>query len=55
VIPTGQHLKDLIEEIATWSLDDRRKYLADIEKAYGPDDVGRLKDALNDFWEKKRK
>lgn len=53
MIPTGQPLIDLIEEIADWSLEERRAYISSIEREYGADEAGRLKDALTEYWKKR--
>jgi hypothetical protein len=50
VIPTGQHLEDLIEEIADWTVTERRAYISSIEREYGEDEAKRLKDALTEYW-----
>jgi hypothetical protein len=55
VIPYGQELIDLVEEIAEWSLSDRRAYLEVVEKNFGTEDANRLKQSLKDFWAGKGK
>jgi hypothetical protein len=56
VIPYGQALIDLIEEIATeYTLEQRRAFIASIEREYGKDEANRLKQSLKDFWAGKGK
>lgn len=50
MIHDAQRLREVIEEIAEWTLDQRRSYLTDIGKVFGPEAVQQLKDGLTKFW-----
>jgi hypothetical protein len=50
-----ERLHEVVVEIAAWTLDQRRQYIAAIEKADGKDEANRLKQSLKDFWSGKGK
>jgi hypothetical protein len=47
------HLREVLEEIAGWTLEQRRGYLADIGKVFGPEAEQQLKDGLTELWGKR--
>jgi len=49
----ADRLREVIEEIAEWTLDQRRGYLTDIGKVFGPEAVQQIKDGLTELWRSK--
>jgi hypothetical protein len=47
-------LREVIEEIAEWTLQQRRKYLADMRKAFGEPAERQLKDGLTGYWKERK-
>lgn len=46
-------LADVLEEIAEWSLTDRRAYIGNLEQT-NPDDAKQIKDGLKKLWEERK-
>lgn len=46
-------LAGVLDEIAFWPLQKRREFIAEIEKAYGPESSQQLKDGLTELWKTK--
>lgn len=44
-------LAEVIDEIIDWTLEQRRSYIASLEKAYGPAASQQIKDALSARWQ----
>jgi hypothetical protein len=51
---TDKDLADVIEEIAGWSLQARREYIASIEKAFGTHAASQIKEALQALWTERK-
>jgi hypothetical protein len=47
-------LREVLEEIAGWTLEQRREYLAEIGKVFGPEAEQQLKDGLKQMWEQRK-
>jgi len=54
MIYDAARLAEVLEEIASWTLDQRRGYLADIGKAFGAEAEQQLKDGLKQMWEQRK-
>lgn len=46
-------LAEVIEEIAGWTLQQRRAYLANMRKAFGEAAESQLKDGLTGYWKER--
>ncbi|MFM0141773.1 hypothetical protein [Paraburkholderia sp. RL18-085-BIA-A] len=46
-------LREVLEEIAEWTLQQRREYLADMRKAFGEAAERQLKDGLTGYWKER--
>lgn len=46
-------LNEVIDEISAWTLQQRRAYIASLEKAYGPAAAQQIRDALTARWQTK--
>jgi hypothetical protein len=53
MINDPQKLREVLEEIAEWTLDERRWYIAETEKAFGAASAQQLKDGLVAMWRNK--
>lgn len=53
MIYSRRRLREVLEEISEWSLERRRQYLADIEKAFDAKSAQQLKDGLMEMWKRK--
>lgn len=53
MIHDPERLREVIEEIAEWSLQQRRQYITEISKVFGEDAAQQLKDGLIEFWKHK--
>jgi hypothetical protein len=53
VIHDEAQFASVIDEIAFWPLQKRREFIAEIDKAYGPESAHQLKDGLTELWKKK--
>lgn len=53
MINDPQQLRTVLEEISEWSLEDRRWYIAEIQKAFGPKSAEQIKQGLIDLWKRK--
>jgi ribosomal protein L7/L12 len=47
-------LREVVEEIAEWSLQARREYIASIEKAFGTHAASQIKVALQALWTERK-
>jgi hypothetical protein len=54
MIHDSARLREVIEEIAEWNLQQRRSYLADMRKAFGEAAERQLKDGLTGFWKERK-
>jgi hypothetical protein len=54
MIHDSTRLHEVIEEISQWTLQQRRQYLVDMERAFGPAAAQQLKDALQTQWTKRQ-
>lgn len=54
MIADQQRLLEVIEEIAEWPLDRRRRYIFDIGQAFGEAASEQIKTALTAAWEKRK-
>jgi hypothetical protein len=50
---TPDQLTDVIEEIAAWSLEDRRAYLANLEM-HSAEDAKQVKGGLTKLWTERK-
>jgi hypothetical protein len=50
---TDKDLADVIEEIAGWSLQERRAYLANLEM-HSAEDASQIKEALQALWTERK-
>lgn len=48
-----KRLAEVAEEISDWTLDQRRQYIAEMEKAFGPEAADQIKTALAEHWRKR--
>lgn len=54
MITDAVRLREVIEEIARWSLQARRSYIGEIQKAFGEAAAEQLKDGLRQMWEQRK-
>lgn len=47
-------LREVIEEIAEWNLQDRRWYIAEMEKAFGTASAEQIRNGLTQFWKERQ-
>ncbi|MEX3914849.1 hypothetical protein AB4Y43_01195 [Paraburkholderia sp. BR10872] len=43
-------LAEVIDEIIDWTLEQRRSYIANLERAFGPAAAQQIRDALTERW-----
>lgn len=55
MIHDAEALRTLIEEIAEWTLEQRRQYIADLGKAFGSRAAEQIKQGLTDLWAERKK
>jgi len=53
MIADPTRLREVVDEIANWTVAQRRQYLTDLGAAFGKAAVDQLKDALREKWEKR--
>lgn len=53
VIHDPVRLNEVIDEIEGWSLQERRSYIANLERAFGPAAAQQIRDALTERWQKR--
>jgi hypothetical protein len=51
---TPAELAEVVEEIADWSLQARREYIASIEKVFGTHAASQIKEALQALWTERK-
>lgn len=51
---TPADLAEVLEEIAGWSLQARREYIASIEKAFGIESAQQIENGLKELWEQRK-
>lgn len=44
-------LREVVEEIAGWTLDQRRTYLKNIETAFGTAAANQIREGLTEMWQ----
>ncbi|WP_188130766.1 hypothetical protein [Paraburkholderia panacisoli] len=54
MIADPKRLHEVLEEIADWTIDRRREYLADMRKVFGEAAERQLKDGLTGYWKERR-
>jgi hypothetical protein len=54
MIYSRRRLREVLEEIAEWSLERRRQFIADIEKAFDAKSAQQLKDGLVELWRERK-
>jgi len=54
VIYSRRRLREVLDEISEWSLERRRQFITDIEKAFDAKSAQQLKDGLIDLWKRKQ-
>ena len=55
IIHDPQRLRELIDEIAEWTLEQRRQYIADLGNAFGSKAAEQIKQGLTDLWAERKK
>ncbi|MBB5414074.1 hypothetical protein [Paraburkholderia atlantica] len=50
---TPDQIKDVIEEIASWSLEERRAYIANLAM-HSAEDAEKVKEGLKAMWEQRK-
>jgi hypothetical protein len=55
MIDDKAQFESVIQEIADWTLERRRCYIAEIEKAFGQESAQQIKDGLIAYWDKRQK
>jgi hypothetical protein len=50
MISDPERLLEVVEEIMSWSLQERRDYIANIAKAFGQQAAQQIRDALTELW-----
>jgi hypothetical protein len=53
MIEDAEKLRELVEELATLSLEQRRSYIAEIERTEGAAAAEQIKQALTAHWQKR--
>jgi len=51
---TPAQLAEVLEEIAAWTLDERRSYIEVVRREYGEGEAEQIKDALKRLWESRK-
>jgi len=49
---TSEEVVEIVDEIVNWSLEQRRAYIASLERAFGPAAAQQIKDALSERWKR---
>ena len=55
MIHDAEALRTLLEEIAEWTLEQRRQYIADLGKAFGSNAAEQIKQGLTELWTERKK
>lgn len=54
MIENLQRLREVLEEISAWSLESRRWYIAEIEKAFDEASAEQIRQGLIALWKEKK-